>query len=91
MYISRSPKRSFRSKTVLDVGCGMGVLSMFAAKAGSKRVLAVEAATISEFAQQVAQDNEFDRVITVIQGKVEDIELPDGIKKVDIIVCDWMG
>ncbi|XP_033173767.1 protein arginine N-methyltransferase 8 [Drosophila mauritiana] len=81
----------FRHKTVLDVGCGMGVLSIFAAKAGSKRVLAVDAATISKYAQQVAQDNEFGRVITVIQGKVEDIELPNGIKKVDIIVCDWMG
>ncbi|XP_039491474.1 protein arginine N-methyltransferase 1 [Drosophila santomea] len=81
----------FRHKIVLDVGCGMGVLSVFAAKAAAKKVLAVDAATISDYAQQVAQDNGFGNVITVIRGKVEDIELPDDIDKVDIIVCDWMG
>ena len=28
---------------------------------------------------------------SVIRGKVEDITLPDGIDKVDIIVSEWMG
>ena len=30
-------------------------------------------------------------VITVIKGKVEEVELPEGIEKVDIIVSEWMG
>jgi len=30
-------------------------------------------------------------VIRVIKGRVEDIELPDGIEKVDIIIAEWMG
>jgi len=30
-------------------------------------------------------------VIQVIKGKIEDIKLPDGIDKVDIIIAEWMG
>ncbi len=27
----------------------------------------------------------------MVRGKVEDIELPEGIEKVDIIISEWMG
>lgn len=43
---------------------------------------------MAKHAQTVANSNGFEDVITVIQGKMEEIELPE---KVDIIVSEWMG
>ena len=30
-------------------------------------------------------------VVTLVRGKVEEVSLPDGIDKVDIIISEWMG
>lgn len=77
------------SQTVLDIGCGTGILSMFAAKAGAGQVFAVECSNIVDYARQIIDANNFSDVITVIKGKVEEIELP--VDKVDIIISEWMG
>ncbi|KAI9498210.1 S-adenosyl-L-methionine-dependent methyltransferase [Zychaea mexicana] len=82
-------KDVFKDKTVLDVGCGTGILSMFAAKAGAKKVFAVDNSNIVEKARANIKENGLDRTITVIRGKVEEIPLP--VSQVDIIVSEWMG
>ncbi|XP_017057544.1 protein arginine N-methyltransferase 1-B [Drosophila ficusphila] len=84
-------KHLFQGKTVLDVGCGTGILSMFAAKAGAAQVIAVDCSNIIEFARQVVNDNNLQDVIKVVKGKIEEIELPNGIEGVDIIISEWMG
>lgn len=73
---------------MLDVGCGTGILSMFAARAGAARVYAVECSSIVNQARQIIEDNGFNDKISVIQGKMEEITLPE---QVDIIISEWMG
>lgn len=89
-FILTSPNL-FRDAVVLDVGCGTGILSLFAARAGAKRVVAVDASGIANTAEKIVKANGLENVITVIKGKVEDISLPDAIDKVDIIISEWMG
>ncbi|GME74736.1 unnamed protein product [Ambrosiozyma monospora] len=82
-------KHLFKDKIVLDVGCGTGVLSMFAAQAGAKHVIAVDMSNIIEMAQQVIDLNGFSDKITLLRGKLEDVKMP--YDKVDIIISEWMG
>jgi protein arginine N-methyltransferase 1 len=82
-------KHLFKDKVVLDVGCGTGILCMFAAQAGAKQVIGIDCSEIIVHARQIVKDNRFDNVITLIKGKVEEVELP--VEKVDIIISEWMG
>ncbi|XP_025085963.1 protein arginine N-methyltransferase 1-like [Pomacea canaliculata] len=84
-------KHLFKGKTVLDVGSGTGILCMFAAKAGAARVIGIECSSIIDYSQKIITANNLDHIITLVRGKVEEVVLPDGIEKVDIIISEWMG
>ncbi|KAF8520361.1 protein arginine N-methyltransferase [Hysterangium stoloniferum] len=79
----------FKDKTVLDVGCGTGILSMFAAKAGAKKVVGIDMSNIIDQAQKIIEANGFADRITLVKGKLEDAELP--MPQFDIIISEWMG
>uniref|UniRef100_A0A0B6XY59 type I protein arginine methyltransferase n=1 Tax=Arion vulgaris TaxID=1028688 RepID=A0A0B6XY59_9EUPU len=80
-----------KDKVVMDVGAGTGILSLFAASAGARKVLAVEASSIASLCEEIVKENKLDHIIEVIHGAVETISLPEGIKHVDIIISEWMG
>lgn len=82
-------KHLFKDKVVLDVGCGTGILCMFAAKAGAAKVIGIDMSDIIHQAQKIVKANGFEDTITLIKGKLEDVELP--VQKVDIIISEWMG
>lgn len=71
-------------ETVLDVGTGTGIHSMFACQAGARKVYAVDPSPIIELAKAVAIINGFKNRIIFIQGAVQDINLPE---QVDVITA----
>ncbi|OQR85805.1 arginine n-methyltransferase [Achlya hypogyna] len=82
-------KELFAGKIVLDVGCGTGILSMFAAQAGAAKVIGIDCSDMGVTAQKIVKDNGFGDIITIIRGKVELVTLP--VDHVDIIISEWMG
>ena len=86
--IENNPE-NFKDKIVLDIGCGTGILSIFAARAGAKHVYSIEFADIADYAKEIVKMNGYEDKITIIKSKVEEAELP--VKKVDIIISEWMG
>lgn len=91
--------------TVMDVGCGTGILSLFAAQAGASSVIAVEASEkMAAVAKRIAKENgllyegnqngdKTNHVITVVQGMVEELEKSVKVPphSIDVLVSEWMG
>ncbi|PHH61851.1 hypothetical protein CDD81_7779 [Ophiocordyceps australis] len=82
-------KHLFKDKVVLDVGCGTAILSMFAVRAGAKHVIGVDMSSIIFKAREIVKVNGMADKITLVQGKMEEVELP--FPSVDIIISEWMG
>ncbi|XP_017682298.1 PREDICTED: protein arginine N-methyltransferase 3 [Lepidothrix coronata] len=87
-FIYQNP-HIFKDKVVLDVGCGTGILSMFAAKAGAKKVIGVDQSEIIYQAMDIIRLNKLESIITLVKGRIEEVDLP--LEKVDVIVSEWMG
>lgn len=64
-------------KVILDVGTGSGILAIWAAQAGAKKVYAVEATKMADHARRLAAGNGVENIVEVIEGSIEDIELPE--------------
>ena len=92
---------------VLDVGTGTGVLAVWAAQAGARKVYAVEASKMAHHARQMALRNGVDTVVeallcstrppchpeTSLCTQVIESKMEDVElpEQVDIIISEWMG
>lgn len=66
----------------------------FAARAGAKHVIGVDMSSIIDKARLIVERNGLTSKITLLQGKMEEVEMPKHIMpdgKVDIIISEWMG
>ena len=79
----------FQGKVVLDVGCGTGILALFAAKAGARLVVGVDAADIADEARAIVKANGYEGKVVIVKGKMEEVQLP--VERVDVIISEWMG
>ena len=79
-------------KEVLDVGCGTGILSMIAARAGARHVCAVDgSANIAATAQEIVAENDLGNSIDVKSGLIEEEGTIEKGYQCDVIVSEWMG
>lgn len=73
--------------SVLDFGCGTGILAMFAARANAAKVIAVDRSPFIQNAKNIATANGITN-IEFYHDDHESLQLPE---KVDVIVSEWMG
>jgi type I protein arginine methyltransferase len=81
-------RSDFEGRTVLDVGAGTGILSLFAAQAGARKVYACERTSCAEYARMLVRTNNLADTIEVVETPLEELQLPE---KVDVIVSEPLG
>jgi type I protein arginine methyltransferase len=86
---AKAISRSVRpGDVVAEIGCGPGVFSLLACRAGAKRVYAIETEDVIDVARQIAVANGFADRIQFFQSDSRKVELPE---RVDVIVSDIRG
>ncbi len=73
---------------VADVGCGTGILTLLACRAGARRVYAIDEGSIIELARLVTEQNGYADRVTFINHLSTRARLPE---PVDVIVSETIG
>ncbi|MFT5683465.1 MAG: SAM-dependent methyltransferase [Myxococcota bacterium] len=66
-------QRHAPGKTVLEVGCGTGLLSLVAAKLGARQVHAVEPTAMAEVARELVRCNGLEGIVQVHEAMIQDL------------------
>ncbi len=75
--------------SVMDFGCGTGVLSIFSSRFGAKKVYAIDRSIFIQNAYEIARNNKISNIdFYHCDHKELEKELDT---KVDILVSEWMG
>ncbi len=89
----RAIERAVKPDTIaLDLGCGSGILSFFAARAGAKKVFAIERRPdIILLASELAKVNGLKDQIEFVEGASSHIEEARITPKADMLVSEILG
>ncbi|XP_033165337.1 probable protein arginine N-methyltransferase 1.2 [Drosophila mauritiana] len=90
-WVFKRYERLFKDKIVLDVGCRSGLLSLMSVEAGAVKVMGLGNRESAEFVSKAFIGTEKEDIFEFIEGDIHEIVLPCGLKKVDIIVSEWIG
>ncbi|HEU4887205.1 MAG TPA: 50S ribosomal protein L11 methyltransferase, partial [Thermoanaerobaculia bacterium] len=80
--------RHCKDKTVVEIGCGSGILSVFAAKAGARRVIAIEESRIADLAAAMFEANGVADRVELRRANSRDVSIDT---RADVIIHEVLG
>jgi protein arginine N-methyltransferase 1 len=84
----RAIARHCRGRTVVEVGCGSGILSIFAAQAGARRVVAIEESEIADVAAEMFRTNGVEDVVELRRANSRDVTLDE---PAEVLIHEVLG
>ena len=80
-------------KTIADLGCGSGILSLTALQLGAKRTFSVDTDSLAISATKINSAlNDFpENLLNVFLGSIEELELNIPEKKIDLLLCNILA
>lgn len=88
LFYEKAITYSVRNKVVMDLGAGLGLLSLMACRAGAKKVYAVEVNPIAIDMLEKLKEEENLTNLEIIKKPSWEVELPE---QVDVIVHEMFG
>jgi protein arginine N-methyltransferase 1 len=87
-FINAIKKIVQQDDVVVDIGTGTGILAIAAAKAGARKVYAIESGAIADVADETIKREGLSDVITLLRGWSTEVELPE---KADVLISEILG
>ncbi|HKI03154.1 MAG TPA: 50S ribosomal protein L11 methyltransferase [Thermoanaerobaculia bacterium] len=81
-------ERHASGQRVVEIGCGTGILSLFAARAGARKVIAIEESQIAEVAAAMFEANGVSGTVELKVGNSRNVEIGE---PADLIVHEILG
>jgi len=76
------------TSVVLDLGAGLGIHGLLAARLGARRVYLLEPEDVISVAEEAVRANHLQDVVTCLHGRLEDVDVPE---PVDVVVSVLTG
>jgi type I protein arginine methyltransferase len=87
-YVEAILKAVKPGDVVVDIGCGPGLFTLLACRAGAKRVYAIESNESVAFARELAAANGYTSRIEILHGFSRQLSIPE---RANVIVSDIRG